>query len=205
MNSAIFFFYKVVAREYIPFNYLMLFHLVTKQVNFQAKIEISQQIERDELRQVCCDSLVLLSSAAPQVAHLLRPMLLQCLLQSEFSPITGLLARCTNCIVARSSQEESSMQPECADLQMPRVLDVLARCLVLLGSPLPENGVHILNLLKSVISPDLEGHAVQVLEHHVPKLVDLIQGMFINFSYLLLIHICCLFILACIITLKLFT
>ncbi|KAF4526800.1 hypothetical protein B566_EDAN016627 [Ephemera danica] len=140
-----------------------------------AKVETWQQIEQDELRQVCCDSLVLLSSAAPQVARLMRPLLLQCLVQAEFGQVSGLLARCVNSINSRADQEEMQ-EEEDPTLHTPRSLDVLARCVVLLGSPLPENGIHILHLLKGMKMHDLHSSVQNILEKWIPRLTDLIQG-----------------------------
>lgn len=153
----------------------MFLFLFTKQIStfLQVKTDASVVVEQEELRQVCCDSLVLLSSAAPQVAPLLRPLLLQCLVQTEFCPIVGLLARCLNSIAARSALQDSS--ESCPELRPPASLDVLARCLVVLGSPLPDCGTHVLKFLQ--ISAALNPTVQDVLDDIVPQMINQLQGI----------------------------
>jgi hypothetical protein len=123
---------------------------------------------------------VLLSSAAPQVANLLKPLLLQCLVLTDFASLAGLIAKCLNSINSRSIPEELESQNVQQELKTPSSFDVLARCIVLLGSPLPDTGTHILQFLQTSTAIELPQGLLPVLTKMTLQMITQLQGKIIS-------------------------
>ncbi|CAB3366431.1 Hypothetical predicted protein [Cloeon dipterum] len=115
-----------------------------------------------EFRQTCRDSLVLICTTAPQVAPVLMPLLLKCFLQPDYLPLAGFLARCLALLHAKEPLEK---------LKWP---EVLAKCVVLIGAPLPEVGVHTLNFMKA-LSSGTDGELSALLDCGSSKLIEELQ------------------------------
>jgi len=124
-----------------------------------------------ELRQTCRDSLVLVSTTAPQVAPVLAPLLLKCFLLPEYLPIAGFLARCLALLQTREPIDKS------------KTPEVVAKCLVLIGAPFPEVGVYTLQFVKA-LSLCFEGDLAKALETGAARLIENLQGI-LNFETIL--------------------
>jgi hypothetical protein len=134
------------------------FHFIIKNCQLGGNSD-----ELVELRQTCRDSLVLVSTTAPQVAPVLTPILLKCFLSAEYMQIAGFLARCLALLHVKEPIDKAK-SPE-----------VLAKCLVLIGAPFPEVGVYTLQLTRA-ISTCFEGDFAGQLDLGSSNLIEQLQG-----------------------------
>ncbi|XP_059474983.1 maestro heat-like repeat-containing protein family member 1 [Neocloeon triangulifer] len=118
--------------------------------------------ESAELRQTCRDSLVLICTTAPHVAPVLAPILLRCFLLPEYNNLAGFLARCLALVHAKEP------------LDKPKLPEVLAKCIILIGAPFPEVGIYTLNLMKA-LSSCFEGEFSALLDCGSSKLIEELQ------------------------------
>ncbi|KAJ4431384.1 hypothetical protein ANN_19981 [Periplaneta americana] len=131
----------------------------------------------EELQGTCANTLYLLATTVPQVENTLWPILLHCLLTSQYTPACSHIARCL-AHLATKRKDQLNFTENSAKLAQevtgPHV--VLGRCLALLGCPLKSGrGAYILQFLRNY-ALNISRHLKPLWEQKIPELISHLEN-----------------------------
>lgn len=126
----------------------------------------------EELQGTCANTLYRLATTVPQVENTLWPILLHCLLTSQYTPACSHIARCLVYLATKRKDHLNFTENSAKSIQEvigPHV--ILGRCLALLGCPLNSGrGVYILQFLRNYVL-NVNHHLKPLWEKKIPELV----------------------------------